>query len=106
MRPPNYAKSIEIKNSTNKDITVTVTFKSKEDDGTIDKKESIPAGAALKFEEQIKDMGSWTAIIPVHKVTVSHEGCPDVEHRLEVVGIVDTITKEVTLNESGCLSVA
>ena len=100
VRPPNYAKGIEIKNSSSTEVSVTVTFQGS--DTVIHKTATIGAGTAKKFDEQVQSMGSYSVVIPVHKFTVSQGGQQQLEHQPAVTeGVVDTVYKEIVVDSSG-----
>ncbi|GAX85024.1 hypothetical protein CEUSTIGMA_g12664.t1 [Chlamydomonas eustigma] len=90
---PNRLDSVNVQNSMSVPVNVTVVFDNHKDKVELQEEHEISPGCNYHFQEKILDMGSWTAIAPVKKVSVVHGNG---SHYLEPS--VSGVTKKIDVN--------
>lgn len=89
--PPKYVKEAEVRNQTQRIVTVTVTFGSAEQEAQghsmIEDERKVEPGSSATFESRMYDKGTWKVIAPVHSVRAIAPGLDgdDVSHALHMV---------------------
>mmetsp|Transcript_50851 Transcript_50851/g.110896 ORF Transcript_50851/g.110896 Transcript_50851/m.110896 type:complete len:106 (-) Transcript_50851:411-728(-) len=69
---PNRLDSVEVTNNSGGPVEVTVTFDDHKDKKEIQDSRQLGPGETFHFAEKMLDMGSWQAVAPVIKVSVTH----------------------------------
>mmetsp|Transcript_16123 Transcript_16123/g.47920 ORF Transcript_16123/g.47920 Transcript_16123/m.47920 type:complete len:107 (-) Transcript_16123:612-932(-) len=69
---PNRLDSVVVTNKSDGEVDVTVVFDNHKDKVELAESHKIAPGQSWHFEEKTLDMGSWKAVAPVTKVSVSH----------------------------------
>lgn len=74
--PPQYVKSVALKNSTSHPVTVVATFGSEEMEAEgkakIQETRELAPGAEATIKEHEYDMGGWTAVAALFSLEVEH----------------------------------
>ena len=108
--PPNYAKCVEVLNSTPVVIKGYATYKELESDQCLFEKLLLEPNESHVFEEKTKNENSFQKVIPIHRIAVmkfnkSHEGHEGVEHLIQVKGVQGCVKRVVKLGDDGKLKV-
>ena len=99
--PPNYAKCVNVINSSPDSLLVTVTYK--DSTGQLEKSRTISAGGSSQFTQENREVPgrSFNSVIPVHKVTVTSDQGGKLEHLVAVTGVQGCVDRTVASSNIG-----
>lgn len=98
---PKRVDSVSCTNQGSSPCTVSVVFDNHKDKIELQEDHQIEAGSTYLFTEKELDMGSWKAVAPVKKITVSHANGLTHSLQPEVSGVVKKL--EITVQGDGKL---
>lgn len=92
--PPKYARSIRVTNTSGANAKITATYHSDEKVTATNRHEGIDVVTIVNhdgnhtFEEKMKNMGTWTATVPIRQIAVDIDGNTQV---INIESVVDSV---------------